>query len=107
MRWIQRPSCQVLARGRQGLEPDPLVDRLPPFAADQPSSSERLAARLLSRAIRTFPEPHFNAPLRRAAREALVRAERAGYALLLLPELFAELAILGMIQAEYRRLGRL
>jgi hypothetical protein len=106
MKWAHRPSCQVLVSGHDAIVPDRLSDRLASLE-EPPSPSEQLAARLLSRAIRTFPEPHFNGPLRRASRQALLLAEQTGYALLVLPELFAELAILQMLQAEYRRLGRL
>jgi len=77
------------------------------FPSAFPSASDRLSDRLLSRALNAFPEPHFSRPLRRAAREALALTEKTGYALLLLPELFAELAVAGMLRAEYLRLGRL
>ena len=66
---------------------------------------ERLLAHLLARAMRVFPESHFKRPLLRAAREAVRLAERTGSARLLLPELFAELAIAEMLKAEYLRMG--
>jgi uncharacterized protein YllA (UPF0747 family) len=75
--------------------------------ASRPSSVERLLARLLARAFKTFPETHFKRPLVRAAREAIRMTERTGFALLLLPELFAELAVREMLRAEYLRLGRI
>jgi hypothetical protein len=72
----------------------------------EPSPVEQLIARLLARAFKAFPEPHLKRPLVRAAREAVMLAEATGCALLVLPELFAELALAAMLRAEYLRLGR-
>lgn len=47
---------------------------------------------LMARAFGAFPESHFKRPLVRAAKEATRMTQDTGYALLLLPELFAELA---------------
>ena len=77
------------------------------FWASEPTPLEKLTARLLTRALRMFSEPHFNQPLRRAAREAAALAEETGYPLLVFPELFSELAIAAMLQSDYLRLGRL
>ena len=100
-----RASCRTLEvrsvslRFRRGRRLD-LTGRFP-------SAVDLLQARLLARALNAFPEPHFSGPIRRAAREALLLTEKTGYALLLLPELFAELAIASMLKAEYHRLGRI
>jgi hypothetical protein len=90
-----RVALQEGSRNRIQFEPEP------------PTPVERLLAILLARAMRTFPESHFNRPLRRAAREALRLTDGTGYALLLLPELFAELAIAELLAAEYHRMGRI
>jgi hypothetical protein len=76
------------------------------FWQTEPTPLERLMARLLARALRTFEEPHFNAPLRQAAREAGELAEATGFGLLVFPELFTELAIAAMVRAEYDHAGR-
>lgn len=76
------------------------------FWQTEPTPLERLMARLLAQALRTFEEPHFNAPLRQAAREAGEQAEATGFGLLVFPELFTELAIAAMIRAEYDHAGR-
>jgi hypothetical protein len=102
MRFKQCPS----------FEPTPAFNRLSAsssesrieFDVPQPSKSEQLLARLLARAFRAFPESHFKRPLVRAAKEAARMSELTGYALLLLPELFAELAVREMLRAEYLRL---
>jgi hypothetical protein len=85
--------------------------RFPParrleFTLAQPTLAERLLARMLARALKTFPEPHFRRSLLRAAREAMALVDRTGYELLLLPELFAELAIAELLKAEHLRMGR-
>ena len=72
----------------------------------EPTPLERLMARLLAQALCTFEEPHFNAPLRQAAREAGEQAEATGFGLLVFPELFTELAIAAMVRAEYDHAGR-
>jgi hypothetical protein len=77
------------------------------FEPEPPTAVERLLAALLARAMRTFPESHFKRPLKRAAREALRLTDPTGYASLLLPELFAELAIAELLAAEYHRMGRI
>lgn len=76
------------------------------FWEAEPTPLEKLTARLLARALRKFSEPHFNQPLRRAAREAAALAQDTSYPLLVFPELFSELAIAAMLQTECRRLGR-
>jgi len=101
-----RPSCRPMgARRNRPLKGD-FVNRIE-FAPPASSPVEQLLGNLLARALRTFPESHFKRPLMRAGREALRLAERTGYALLLLPELFAELAIAEMLKAEYLRMGRI
>ena len=105
MRLKQRPSC-VPIPGFNRMIMSPAASRIE-FDVPQPSKTEQLLARLLARAIKAFPESHFKRPLVRAAKEAARMTERTGYALLLLPELFAELAVREMLRAEYLRMGRL
>jgi hypothetical protein len=105
MRTQFSPRCRSLTCDRPAAAAPRFASRLD-IAVPPPSPAEKLLARLLARALRTFPEPHFKRPLLRAARSASSLAERAGYALLLLPELFAELAIAEMVKSEYLRLGR-
>ena len=105
MRTTVRPSCVHSSSSRREYLHELSVTRVQ-FEPVEPSAVELLAARLLARAMNTFPEPHFKLPLSRAAREAVLLAERTGMALLLLPELFAELAIAAMVRSEYSRLGR-
>lgn len=101
-----RSSCQLMGvRGRVALQ-EASRNRIE-FEPDPPTPAERLLAGLLARAMRTFPESHFKRPLRRAAREALRLTDPTGYASLLLPELFAELAIAELLAAEYHRMGRI
>ena len=102
----RRPSCQPMGL-RTGFGFERALGRWTGFEPRLATSTEQLLAGLLSRAMRTFPESHFKRPLMRAAREALRLAERTGYASLLLPELFAELAIAEMLKAEYQRMGRI
>lgn len=105
MRLNCRPTCECL-NGRFGVRPAPRsVNRLD-VPMSHPSPVERLMARLLARAFKAFPEPYFKRPLLRAAREAVAQAGETGCALLVLPELFAELALAAMLQTEYLRLGR-
>ena len=59
------------------------------------------------RALRTFGEPHFEAPIRLAAEQAADLAQSTGLPLLFFPELFEELAITAMLRAEYRLNARL
>jgi len=77
------------------------------FDSPQSTKAEQLLTKLLARAFKAFPEAHFKRPLVRAAREAGRLAERTGFALLLLPELFSELAVAEMLRAEYLRMGRI
>ena len=72
----------------------------------EPTPLERLQAQLLARALRAFPQPHFELPLRRASGRAVRLAEETGFPLLVLPELFAEIAIPSMLRSDYRLKGR-
>lgn len=105
MRYKYRPSCQ-LSPGFGRLSASRSPSRIE-FDVPEPTKTEQLLARLLARAFGAFPEAHFKRPLVRAAREAARMTERTGYALLLLPELFAELAVREMLRAEYLRMGRI
>ena len=67
---------------------------------------EALQAKLLSRAMRAFPQAHYRIPLLDALGAATTSAEATGFPLLTLPELFREHAIAAMLQAEYRFKGR-
>ena len=105
MRIKQRPSCRPLSGADRMIVPR-LWNRIA-LDAPRPSKVEQLQSGLLTRALKMFPESHFQQPLLRAAKEAAHVAERTGYALLLLPELFAELAVAEMLKAEYLRMGRI
>lgn len=105
MKAAARPSCGRSSHARMESIHELSVTRVQ-FAPVEPSAVELLVARLLARAMKAFPEPHFKLPLARAARDAALLAEEIGVALLLLPELFAEMAIASMVRAEYLRLGR-
>lgn len=102
----RRPSCPVL-NDREGISSTRFPINRVDVDLPQPSPSEQLLARLLARALKAFPESHFKRPLVRAARDAARMAEMTGYALLLLPELFMELAVAEMLKAEYYRMGRI
>jgi len=65
-----------------------------------PLSLQSLKLRLLHRALQTFCESHFEAPLRRAAEQAALLAMESGYPLLTFPELFRELSIPAMARLE-------
>jgi hypothetical protein len=97
-------SCRLPQRR---FEPDTIRFLAPRvnFWEPQPTATERLTARLLARALRTFSEPHLAEALHHAAREAAALAESTGYPLLVFPDLFAELAITAMVEAEYRVKG--
>lgn len=101
-----RPSCHPVNVRRNVVSAGNFRRRIE-FEPSSPTPTEELLARLLARAMTAFPESHFRRPLVRAAREAMQLAEQAGCALLLLPELFAELAIAEMLQAEYLRMGQI
>jgi hypothetical protein len=101
-----RPSCHPTDVRRRVVVTGAAVSRID-FELQWSTPTERLLAQLLARALRVFPESHFQRPLLRAARETVRLAEQTGYALLLLPELFAELAIAEMLKAEYLRMGRI
>jgi hypothetical protein len=105
MRFNYRPSCQ-LSPGFERLSPSCSINRID-FDVPQPSRAEQLLARLLARAFGAFPESHFKRPLVRAAKEAARMTQDTGYAVPLLPELFAELALREMLRAEYLRMGRI
>ena len=105
MRLQQRATCESVTRFNRPSLIAPLKRMEFDFA--QPSLSEQLLGRLLARAWKTFPESYFKQPLMRAAKEASRMTEQSGFALLLLPELFAELAVREMLRAEYLRLGRI
>jgi hypothetical protein len=105
MRFNYRPSCQ-LSPGFERLSTSCPLNRIE-FDAPPPSKAEQLLARLLARAFGAFPESHFKRPLVRAAKEATRMTQDTGYAVLLLPELFAELAVKEMLRAEYLRMGRI
>ena len=105
MRFKQRPSC-LAASGLNRMNLPGSLYRIE-FDVPQPSKAEQLLAKLLERALKTFPETHFKRPLVRAAKQAARAAGRTGYAILLLPELFAELAVAEMLRAEYLRMGRI
>lgn len=66
-----------------------------------PPGLELLKLSLLNRALRIFCEAQFERPLRRAADKAARLALTTGYPLLVFPELFAELAISGMLESEH------
>lgn len=80
-----------------------LYDRVMP--ADYPTPFEQLQARLLARALRTFPQPHFDRPLRQAILRAARAAEATDFPMLMLPELFREIAIASMVREESRLEG--
>lgn len=101
-----RPSCQPLNVRRKVVFTKNTPSRIE-FDPQPPTPVDRLLGSLLARALRTFPESHFKRPLLRAARDAAQLTERTGHALLLLPELFAEIAIAEMLKAEYLRMGRI
>lgn len=75
-------------------------------AAVRSPGLEYLKCTMLARALRTFGEPHFIAPLRQAAERAAGLAQATAMPLLVFPELFEELAIGAMLQAEYQLFGR-
>jgi hypothetical protein len=77
------------------------------FPEESATDLEWLVARLLARALATFRESYHARPLHAAARQAVALAVDSGFPLLTFPELFAELAIAALLQAEYHRLGRL
>lgn len=106
MRFQSRPSCPT-SNQREAVASDCLSFYRIEVDLPQPSPSEQLLARLLARALKAFPESHFKRPLERAAKDAARMAEQTGYALLLLPELFMELAVAEMLKAEYYRMGRI
>jgi hypothetical protein len=70
-----------------------------PFRATQETELERLKNRLLAEALQ-FAEPAANAPLRRAANDAVALVWLTPVPLLLLPELFAEKARTAIKQAN-------
>jgi len=75
--------------------------------AAYPTPFEQLQARLLARALRAFPQSHFDRPLRQAILRAAREAEATGFPMLVLPELFREIAIATMLREEYRLQGGL
>jgi hypothetical protein len=101
-----RPTCRV-----PKLRINAAEHRVRQWSAVRPqavaSDLDRLAGRLLARALATFNEPHHARPLRQAAKQAMELAEASGFPLLTFPELFSELAIATLLQSEYRRIGRL
>jgi hypothetical protein len=105
MRVNTRALCPALAR-RYGFRFGARSMKRMHVPLDQPSPVEQLLARLLARALKAFPEPHYKQPLLGAAREAVAQAEATGWALLMLPELFAELALAAVAKAEYFRQGQ-
>lgn len=106
MRRHQRPTCRVFSRRIRVLSQHTRLGA-GALLTEPVSELERLAARLLARALATFNEAYHARPLHEAARQALALAEDSGFPLLIFPELFAELAIAALLQAEYRRIGRL
>lgn len=108
MRRRHRPSCPPDRSTRGERSSAPQVGRFclnVPLGDGFPPGLELLKLNLLNRALRTFCEPHFERPLRRAAEQAARLAVAAGYPMLVFPELFAELAIPAMVETEYRRRG--
>jgi len=75
-------------------------------AAVRSPGLEYLKCTMLARALRTFGEPHFIEPLRQAAERAARLAQATAMPLLVFPELFEEIAIAAMLQAEYHLFGR-
>ena len=96
-----RPSCQEHRR-KLGVPFDFHRRRSPAFPLSLP-----LKLRLLHRALQTFCEPHFERPLRATAEQAARLALATGYPLLTFPELFRELAIPAMANAECQVLARI
>jgi hypothetical protein len=108
MRDRHRPSC-LPGRATRAARPGALwAGRFNVNAtarSDFPPGLELLKFNLLNRALRTFCEPHFERPLRRAADQAARLAAATGYPMLVFPELFAEIAIPAMVETEYRLRG--
>ena len=108
MRQRQRPSCHVNRPLRLERPNPPGTGRLrlnDHASIAFPPGLELMRLNFLSRALRTFGEPHFERPLRRAADQAARLAAATGYPMLVFPELFAELAIPAMVETEYRLKG--
>ena len=68
-----------------------------------PTAFECLQARVLARALRTFPEPHHDEPLRAAIILSARAAQTTDAPMHTLPGLFREVAIAVMLRAEWGR----
>lgn len=105
MRTALRPTCRVPERSLEVFVRHARLRGME-FPVAEPSAMDCVVAQSLARALNAFREAHFQRPLRRAARHAAELAEASGYPLLVFPELFTELAIAAMLEAECRQFGR-
>jgi hypothetical protein len=100
----QRRVTRIILPPNPGI--DPRLCDYSKIPAGDPTTSEHLQARLLAGAMRSHPQRRFRKPLQDSLRSAVALAESTGYPLLVMPELFRELAMTAMVLTDYHSRGQ-